>query len=117
MSGVVPATVTCANGKTCWKPVGRAGRDGFKYTDRKARQHGISSIGLRPGAEGKARVLVSGKGASLSLPPARGADRLLLQDPIITVQLGRTDAGGCWEAVYPEAAIANTTSRFKDARP
>jgi hypothetical protein len=63
----------------------------------------VTKIVLRSGAEGKAKIQLTGGGSNLYVPPL----------PFVTpvqVQL-RTSTGGCWEATY--SAGTNTTKKFK----
>jgi hypothetical protein len=62
---------------------------------------------LREGlVDGKARIIVKGRGAQLREPP-------LPIDQPVTVQLKSSD-GVCWEAIYSAPALRNQTGRFKD---
>ena len=54
----------CA-GKACWK----ASRNkAFKYKDKELTPDGPDTILLKSGDEGKAKIIVNGKGANLDLP-------------------------------------------------
>jgi hypothetical protein len=56
-------------GKPCWKAVGNPpGSKGYKYNDPELTPQGLQSINAKPGANGKAQIIVKGKGATLSKP-------------------------------------------------
>lgn len=80
--------------------------DGYRYSDSAAAQDGITRITLRGSPNDRARVLVDGEGANLTVPT------LPLQLPV-KVQLVN-DAGVCWEAQYGAGdVIRNEPKRFK----
>lgn len=60
---------------------------------------------LKPGADGKARVLVKARGPNVGLPTPPGVEL-----PVV-VQLQR-EGGACWEASYTTATV-ETDTRFK----
>ena len=103
LSANVPADGMCA-GKPCWKPIGAKG---FKYKDKDATPNGITQVLLKEGPDGKAKILVKGKGANLDDP-----NLATLAQPI-TVQLQNTD-GTCWEAVYSAPPTKQAADQFKD---
>jgi hypothetical protein len=99
-----PAGGTCAS-KDCWtdRPTG------FSYKDKDLTPDGLAQILLKQGVDGKAQIIVKGKGADLPMP-----DLSTLASPV-TVQLRRTDGGGCWGAVYSfPPASKNDATTFKD---
>lgn len=69
---------------------------------------GLTFIRLKPGATGKARVLVRGKGSTLALPT-------LPLTPPVTVQL-HTEHGECWTAAYP-VPLVNGGVKFRARVP
>ena len=71
--------------------------------------NGLKSVALKQGADGRARIVVKGKGALLPLP-----DLASVASPL-TVQLRRSGDGPCWSAQYgfPPAIRADATT-FKD---
>ena len=87
--------------KPCWKTAKPAG---FTYQDAEHLPNGLAALTLRPGADGKARVVVTGKGPELGLSP------LPIGLPL-RVQL-RAVGGQCWEARYPSAK-RNTASELR----
>jgi hypothetical protein len=85
------------------------GDKGFKYKDPAGAQAGITSVLLKAGASGKAKIILKGKGALLPDPT------LPFTEPVdVTVQLRNTDTSSCWEATYSTPAIKNETGQFKD---
>ena len=101
-----PAGGLCA-GKPCWKGLGKpAGSKGFKYADKDATPSGLTSVVLVPGADGKARIVVRGKGAPLPLPP--------MPLPAFPVRVQLQGAGKCWETKYEAIdATKNTATQLK----
>ena len=73
---------------------------------RTRRRTACTQVLLKEGIDGKAKILVKGKGVNLPLPT------LPLTQPV-TVQLRSRD-GGCWEAVYGAPATKNDATQFKD---
>jgi cysteine-rich repeat protein len=104
---VVPPGGTCG-GKPCWRVAGTGASAGYRYGDGSGARGGIRTITLKPGAAGKAAVIVRGKGARLAVPGLP-----LAQDPAVTVQL-RSTAGGCWGTAYTPPASRSDASQFKD---
>ena len=64
LSALAPAAGVC-HGKPCWKATGPKG---FKYKDKDASPDGITLILLKEGTDGKAKILVKGKGTNLQMP-------------------------------------------------
>ena len=96
----VPAGGVCGT-RACWRSLGPKG---FKYKDSERTPDGIDSLRLSPGAAGKAKIKLKGRGSNLTLPA------LGLTTPArVQLQAGN---GQCWEASY-SSAIKNTTSQFK----
>ncbi len=99
MSRLVPA------GATDWTNLGAKG---FKYKNSSGAPDGLTSLKLRPGAEGKAKVLVKGKGSNLGV-----ANLGFLESATITVQL-HAASGACFGASYSAEFIKNDSAQFKD---
>lgn len=95
----IAAGGTCA-GRPCWTATGT----GFRYRDKSALSHGVTAIDLRAGADGKARITIKGKGATLAMPTPPLALPL-------TVQLAN-DAGVCWSARYATDIRRNQPGSF-----
>ena len=79
-------------GKLCWT----SSAHGYRYSDRLLTPDGVQKIQLKAGAPGSAKIVVSGKGANLGLPP------LPIGTLPVTVQLAGSH-GKCWQASYPNA--------------
>jgi hypothetical protein len=82
---------------------------GFKYRDATGGADGIQTIILKAGDDGKAKIVVRGKGGGLDMPSLG-----LLASPL-TVQLKRAGGSVCWGAAYSfPPALKNTAAMFKD---
>jgi cysteine-rich repeat protein len=103
----IPAGGTCS-GKPCWKMIGAAPGKGFKYKDKEQRPDGIGSVVVKAGPEGRAKILVKGKGIWLDMPALPVAT-----NATVTVQLSN-DAGTCWSDTYGAPAMKNDGVQFKD---
>jgi len=95
-----PAGGRCGR-RPCWKAIKG---NGFRYRDAAGAADGLTSIVLRGGAAGKARVTVAGAGARLGLPP-------LGLTPAVTAQL-QAAGGACFAATY-NTPSKNSASRFQ----
>ena len=99
--GIVPAAGRCGPaGKPCWKESAR----GFTYRNRDLAPDGILRLALKDGADGKAKIVLKGRGPGLAKPA------LPIQTLPLTVQL--TNGATCWEASYGGPAT-NEPERFK----
>ncbi len=105
-SSLIEAGGTC-DGKPCWKE----SKKGFKFKDKLGSQSGIAAVKMKEG-EGRAKILVRGKGANLKLPTLP-----LSQFSDVTVQLVKTRQASsmCWESVFDTPAVKSTSSLFKDS--
>jgi cysteine-rich repeat protein len=105
-TAVAPAGAICGT-KPCWKGLGDPPSSrGYKYRDAARTNDGLLKVQLRPGADGKARVIVKGKGPNLPDPV------LPLSLPVV-VQL-QAGNGSCWEARYVADGVQrNDATRFK----
>jgi hypothetical protein len=90
----------CA-GRPCWG----FGARSFKYADRDLTPDGLKTMSLTPGAAGRARITVQGKGDDLLVPS------LPLALPV-RVQLRQSTSSICWEATYG-APKDNGLTRFR----
>ncbi|MBC8292787.1 MAG: hypothetical protein H8E45_06425 [Proteobacteria bacterium] len=96
-------TGTQCGRKPCWKY--KLGS--YRYKDRSGElSDGIVKIKLSAGAEGKAGIKVSGKGAALALPALP-----LLVDERLTVQF-IAENGNCWEAHYAADDVKNRNGKL-----
>jgi hypothetical protein len=98
---------TLCNGKPCWRSTPDTG---FVYKDPSGTSAGLTRIDLSPGATGKARITVKGKGTTLPLPPLP-----LATPPLVQLQ---SNNGECWETTFTAADIRhNDATKFRAARP
>jgi cysteine-rich repeat protein len=104
LRAALPPGGTCGT-QPCWKA---ASSGGYRYADRDAAAHGLRTLVLKPGAEGKAKIVVKGKGDALLLP-----DLPLDADPRVTVQLV-SSTGACWATGF-DAPSANDDAELKAA--
>jgi hypothetical protein len=96
----VPAGGTCGI-KPCWQAV----RSGFRFKDR-GLSHGVALTLLRGGSDGRAKVILRGKGERLGMTS-------LPLTPKVTIQLKRNDDPGlCWDAEY-STPLKNQADQFK----
>lgn len=106
---VLPAASTCANGAPCWRGAGEpAGSAGYTLRDAGALHDGVTELRLTPGADGRASILLRGRGPDLDLPPLPlgPAERVVAQL--------RTGEGACWGAEYAAPALRDDVKRFAD---
>jgi len=104
LSAAAPAGGLCARSKACWAEQ----RSGYRYKDADLTPDGLLVVKLKEGlTDGKAKIIVKGKGANLGMP---SLPDLTLP---LTVQLqGSHDE--CWEAKYFEVgAIKDQPDLFK----
>jgi len=101
---------TCS-GKPCWKGLGSpAGAKGWKFADKSRAQGGLTSIVMKPGAAGKAKIVLKAAGAQLSLPSMPIA--------AFPLRLQLQGGGSCWEAELGESGVLlNTATRLKAKGP
>lgn len=95
---------------TLWRAIGSKG---YKYKDKTATHDGISKIVAKGGADGKAKIIVKGKGAALSdptLPLAPGTSG-------IRVQLTNPATGVCWESEFPFGTVSVDDTSIKGKVP
>lgn len=85
------------------------GTKGFKYKDAGLTPDGLKQLQLRPGALGKARFKVKGKGPNLGLVGPLGFDTAAT----LSLQL-RTGSGLCYGADFSSPFVRNQTGIFID---
>ena len=102
-----PAGGICA-GVNCWKRLSR----GFRYKNVLGNADGVTQLLLKQGLTDNAKFLLKGKGLNLALPAPFSSEKLLAQDPSVTVQLVNT-AGFCWESTLA-APASNRSNFFRD---
>lgn len=100
----IPAGGTCGT-KPCWRETSQ----NFRYRDSNLTNGGISSVLLHQALiDGKAKIVIKGKGDNLNLPPLP-----LDQQTTVTVQL--SNGTRCWET-RSSANLKNNSTEFR-ARP
>lgn len=90
-----------------WKTAGT----GYSYRSKTGAPFGITSLTARPGAAGKAKLALKGKGTALAAPTLP-----LAQNPSVTLQL-KSSTGVCWSQTYAAPARRNDATQLKDAFP
>jgi len=105
LSATAPAGDQCA-GLDCWKALSSTG---FKYKDKELTPEGLDTIILKSGGNGKAKIIVKGKGANLGLPTP-----LDVELPV-TVQL-QSGNGECWQADYFSVGVKKNEPDFFKAK-
>ena len=110
-SGVTPLLVSRADapaggqcdGKPCWAPT----KAGYKYKDSALTPNGVKKIVMKAGAEGKAKIVLKAKGASLDVPglPVGLPLRAQLQG-----------AGRCWETTFGADGVSRNTAEVFEAK-
>src|SRR5262249_35729850 len=93
-----PADGTCKN-VDCWKKTTKA----FSYTDSDTTRSPVRTIKAKPGAAGKASIVLKAKGAKLLLPA------MPFQPGTVRAQLV-TSHGTCWDASF--TPTTNRSDRF-----
>jgi len=98
--------------KSCWKPLGNPpATKGYRYKDKERTPNGILKMVLKPGVEGRSKVVIKG-GQGDVFTGGPGAPPLPLPLPV-TVQLQNV-SGECWQATYDTAGVGvNETGFFK----
>jgi hypothetical protein len=100
-SAAAPAGGPCGS-RPCWT----ATNAGFRYLQKALAPNGLQRVDVRSGADGKARILVKGRGVLLSLPSLPVATLPL------TVQVANGN-GRCWSATYAANIRTNQPGAFK----
>ncbi len=108
-----PAGGTCGNA-SCWRRVESGGSlKRFKYSDRDRTPDGLATMSVAPGTDGRAKIVVGGRGILLSSRPAG-----LPSPPVdlpLRAQLLR-GGGACWEATYSSAGVRRNQPGLTSAR-
>jgi hypothetical protein len=102
MEADVPTGGTCG-GAPCWKALGASG---FRYRNKAGTPAGITSLFVKAGASGRAKIQAKGRGTDLGTPS------FILTLPV-TIQLVVDDGSGpkCWQTTFSAAKI-NGGARF-----
>lgn len=100
---------TCGT-KPCWKALGNPpGATGHRYKSKDRTPHGILKMVVKPGPDGKSKVVVKG-GQDLVFRGGAGAPPLPLPLPV-TVQL-QNRSGECWQATYDVDGVGTNEAGF-----
>jgi hypothetical protein len=97
---VAPGGTKCGT-FPCWFELPATG---LMYTDNAGEIHGVTQVRLTPGAEGRTRIGIKGRGANLPLPAVP------LTGPVVA-QLQATN-GECWSATYDQFITKNSDGKF-----
>lgn len=104
-------------GEPCWKGLGKpAGSKGFKYRSPDGSPEGLTKLLLKPGEDGKTKVLARLKGERLAMlgEPAGGSSTPALPLALpVRVQL-QSSYGECWESAFDTTHVKkNDADKFK----
>jgi len=102
-SARMPMGGTC-HGVACWKAVSTTG---FQYKSKDRTPDGAEKLSLKAGTGGAAKMSFKGKAELLEMP-ALGA----FPQPV-RAQLRRSGGSTCWETVFSNPPLVNTTAQFK----
>jgi len=100
----LPPGDTCGT-KPCWKTK----TTGYTYKDKLLTPNGALSAGLKAGADFKASIKVTAKGANVPTP-----DITTFTTGPIVVQFQREDGNICFEADYSAPFLKNANGTFSD---
>jgi DNA-binding beta-propeller fold protein YncE len=96
-----------------WKQLGSSPAKGYLFSDPSLSQSGVQKLLIKSGKPGKDTVLLKGKGANLPLPAPVLQTQYFRQQSDVTIQLV-SEAGGCWESVFPPSAMQkNAVDSYK----
>jgi hypothetical protein len=98
---------TCAGGAPCWQPTSK----GQRYLDKGLSLSSVKLVDLRPGADGRASIMLQAAGPHLGLPSFP-----LAASPEVRIQFINKESGACWEASYG-LLRKNTDSLVKAQTP
>jgi len=99
LDALAPAGGTCPT-KACWKPSAKR----IQYRDPVETPDGLQRVTLKPGADGRAAIIVKAADGTIPVPP-------LPLTPPVRVQMQASN-GECWEATY-SAPLENDPSLFQ----
>ncbi len=99
-AATAPAASQC-KGRSCWRKTGT----GYRYRTGTGLPNGLTKIYLDARAEGRARIVLKGRGDNLHLPD--------LPVPLpLRVQL-QAENGQCWEGTYLGGSVSQSSQRFR----
>jgi hypothetical protein len=99
LDALAPAGGTCPS-KACWKPSAKK----VQYRDPVETPDGLQRITLKPGADGRAAIIVKAADGTIPVPT-------LPLTPPVRVQMQASN-GECWEATY-STPLENDASGFQ----
>lgn len=105
----LPAASTCgATSTPCWRTTAGPAPGGYVFRDGTSQHDGVTELRLTPRRDGRASILLRGRGAGLGLPalPLGPAERVVAQL--------RTGDGACWSADYGAPARRDDGGHFSD---
>ncbi|MBX3028294.1 beta-propeller fold lactonase family protein [bacterium] len=106
---------TCGSAP-CWQALGGSTPTGFAFTDATGGQQGMQKLRLKGGKPGRDKLLAKAGGTALVVAPPASPSQLFAQNDDVVVQLV-TDAGGCFESVFPpNAVVTNRSDLYKAKR-
>lgn len=109
MENRIPAGGICGT-KPCWKGLGNPpGTKGYRYKSKDRTPHGILKMIVKPGPDGKSKIVVKG-GQDHVFTAGPGAPPLPLPLPV-TVQL-QNRSGQCWQATYDAEGVGVNEAGF-----
>jgi YVTN family beta-propeller protein len=109
----VPAGGSCGV-LPCWSALGGSNLRGYRFLDFSGQHDGAKKMLLKGGRPGRDKLRIRASGGALPLPPAVSASAYFAQQDEVTVQLV-SDAGGCWESVFPIGAVLHNSPRLYKA--
>ena len=109
VQSLIPAGGTCGS-LPCWRTLGS---NGYKYINRDRTPDGILKVLLRAGSDGKAKIILKGKGENLPFEPAF----LPMATPVIAqlhADQGAQATDTCWETNHISLGpLYNAEDQFK----
>ena len=100
----------------CWSGLGGSNLSGYRFVDLTGQNDGAKKMLLKGGRPGRDKLRVKASGVGLPLPAAVSLTEYFAQQDEVTVQLV-TDAGGCWESVFPIGSVLrNSPTLYKASR-
>jgi YVTN family beta-propeller protein len=100
----------------CWRAIGGSNVTGYRLVDISGQNDGVKKMLLKGGRPGRDKLLVKASGPALLLPPPVSLTEYFAQQDAVTVQMV-SDAGGCWESVFPIGSVLrNSPGLYKASR-
>jgi endo-1,4-beta-D-glucanase Y len=105
-ASLIAAAAAPAGGSSAFRAYWTRKSQGFRYARKDGAPNGITSLGLKSGADGKARIVLKAKGTALALPA------LPIGSLPFTAQLSN-GAGQCWAATFLNDLRDDSADAFK----